>query len=147
MLTHYFLMQLVNELGIQQNIGIANEGIELLKHYDFPGNVRELKNILAQAINICDGKKITKEIINSILLNSMGEKTNNHPVSLREPLRESVSNAEKIAILDALKKSCGNLKQASQSLGIHRTVLHRKIKKYRIESQVLMHKMNALALR
>jgi len=147
LLTYHFLKQLVNESGIQQNIGITNEAIELLKHYDYPGNVRELKNILAQAINICDGKKITKEIINSILLDLMGEKGNSHSSSGRETLREFVSNAEKIAILDALKKSGGNLKQASHLLGIHRTVLYRKIKKYRIESQVLMHKMNAVTSR
>lgn len=147
LLTRYFLMQLVSELGIQQNIGITNEGIELLKHYDYPGNVRELKNVLAQSINICDEKKITREIINSILFDSIGGKEDSHPLSLREPLRESVSNAEKIAILDGLKKTCGNLKQASHLLGIHRTVLYRKIKKYRIESQVLMHKMSAVVSR
>jgi len=146
-LTHHLLIQLANELKIQQNIGITTEGIELLKHYDYPGNVRELKNILAQAINICDGEKITREIINSILLDSIGEKNGSYPISLIEPLRESVSNAEKIAILDALKKSCGNLKQASHLLGIHRTVLYRKLKKYRIESQVLMHKMNPVVSR
>jgi len=144
LLARHFLMQLVNELGIQQSIGITNEDIELLKQYDYPGNVRELKNILAQAINICDGKKITGEVINSILLDTIGGKNDSHPVSLREPLRESVSNAEKIAILDALKKSCGNLNQASRLLGIHRTVLYRKIKKYRIESQVFMLKMKAV---
>ncbi len=144
LLARQFLMQLVNEMGIQQNIGMTNEALKLLKHYDYPGNVRELKNILAQAINICDGKKITGEIIDSILHDSIGGKDDSPPINLKEPLKESVSNAEKIAILDALKKSYGNLKQASQLLGIHRTVLYRKIKKYRIESQVLMQKMNAV---
>ncbi len=144
LLAHHFLMRLVNEMGIQQNVGMTNEAIELLKHYDYPGNVRELKNLLAQGINICDGKKITGEIMNSILHDSIGAKNNSHPINLKEPLKESVSNAEKIAILDALKKSYGNLKQASQLLGIHRTVLYRKIKKYRIESQVLVQKMNAV---
>ncbi len=99
--------------------GFTKEAIEKLLSYNYPGNVRELKNIVERAYLLCDDEYIDDVQIE--LLGSKGRKT----------LRE----LEKEKIKEVLKEVNYNKRLASEKLGIPLRTLYRKIEKYNIEAQ------------
>lgn len=103
---------------IEISLGAMNR---LLEH-SWPGNVRELKNVIQRAVIINRGGSITSANIKLTELKRPGD-------SLSGPL---VCH-EKEAILGALRQSCGNQVKASRILGVARTTLANKIKKYDID--------------
>ncbi|MDW7999227.1 MAG: sigma-54 dependent transcriptional regulator [Thermodesulfovibrio sp.] len=106
---------------------ITEEALDALMNYSFPGNVRELENIIERAIAFTNSVEITIKDLPSYLLK------NQHPKKiLFGPLREAVDNFEKELIWSALQKSRGNISKAAALLGIHRQQLQRKLKQFKI---------------
>lgn len=103
---------------------LSPEAFEKMKCYDWPGNIRELENILEKAIILCEGKFIKPE---DILIE--GEK-NNKKESMS--LREMKEEYEKSIIIEALNKFNGEKIKTAKYLGLGRTSLFEKIKKYNI---------------
>ncbi|MCX6306118.1 MAG: sigma-54 dependent transcriptional regulator [Bacteroidetes bacterium] len=106
------------------SLRVSTEVFDLLMKYDFPGNVRELKNLAERAIILCKG-------------NTLG--ANDFPVApkIKTPPADEVDsvnlkNNEVRLIQKALKKANYNQQAAANALGIHRDALSRKIKKYAI---------------
>lgn len=108
----------------------SKEAIQKLSQWDWPGNIRELENIIERCVVITTENTIdTKHLPEYI----------NHPIS--DPLHWQESNkldttvdfAEKNAIIKTLHDFGGNRTKASIALGISRRSLHRKILKYNIE--------------
>lgn len=135
-LTDYLLEKITDRLHIPL-VAISNEARQLLREYDFPGNVRELENILERAINIINENTDTIQPEHLSLLGfntapSANSVNHNLMSSLPMTLEESVSLAEKNAILEALKHSGGNRKKAAQLLNIHRSLLYKKLRKHNI---------------
>ena len=96
--------------------GISREAFIKLQSYSWPGNVRELINVVQRAIVLSGGKRIEAEHI-----------------VLHENLNAEVGNlmeTEKQMIIDALKKTGGNKKEAAKLLGITRKQLYTRLKKY-----------------
>lgn len=90
--------------------GISSEAVKLLLSYDFPGNVRELENLIEHAVITCKGSLIKAEDI---------------------PLeRESKPLEEMERIRKVLKEVGGNKSLAAKILGMHRTTLWRKLKEF-----------------
>ncbi|HPG39190.1 MAG TPA: sigma-54 dependent transcriptional regulator [bacterium] len=110
--------------------GISNEGMDRLVKYHFPGNVRELENIIEQAVVLCRD--------NIIGLNDL-------PTFITQPdysniintgsFQERVSAFEKTLILEALQKSNGVQTRAAESLGMTERHLRYKLKKYNIKNE------------
>ena len=98
----------------------------LVKHL-FPGNVRELENIIERAFVLCRNTVIETEHLPSEL-----RQTPTSPSSV-PPARQSINEIERKTIIEALEKNGWNRLAASASLGIHKTTLFRKIKKFNIE--------------
>ena len=100
-----------------------------LMQYSFPGNVRELKNLVERAIILMETDELDMSCFNNleILLNE----SNYDDISVGSSL--SLPDIEKDCIIKALKKEKYNKTRASQLLNISRQALDRKIKKYRIE--------------
>ena len=95
------------------------EVIKRLKRYHWPGNVREFQHAIERAIILCSGDLITSEDF--------------HFPDERENLNKnltSLSEIERKAITEALKKNSGNISKAAKDLGLGRTTLYRKIEKY-----------------
>lgn len=135
-LTDYLLEKITDRLHIPL-VGISEEARQLLREYDFPGNVRELENILERAINVINEHTETIQPEHLPLLGiNMGNGINsaeNKPLdSLPMTLEETVRLAEKNAILEALKRSGGNRNKAAQLLNIHRSLLYKKLNKHNI---------------
>lgn len=113
-----------------KNKRISGEALNILTKYNWPGNIRELENILERAVNIADGNTILSRYLaikEKICMND----DNNSEI---KPLSDIVKEAEKLAIEQALHKCKGNKKLAMKILGISKTTLYEKIKKYNIKS-------------
>lgn len=104
--------------------GITDDALNILMNYLYPGNVRELENIIERAISFANSPHILPSDLPSYLLQSTSQKVSSTP-----KLKEALENLEKELIWDALKKSGGNISKAAATLGIFRQQLQRKIKK------------------
>ncbi len=107
---------------------ITPEALSLLMKYDFPGNVRELENIIQRAIALADDKQIGVEHLPDELSHMESENGDmkNQPLL---PLEE----VERLHILKVLKETGYNKKLASKILNIPRTTLWRRMKKFQIK--------------
>lgn len=108
---------------------ISEEAMEILMDYDYPGNVRELENIIERAVTLAKGPRIETAHLPPDL-----QSLRIH----RRPSSELMSLAEKEKeyILWVLKKVAGSRTRAAEILGIDRASLWRKIKKYQAEESV-----------
>jgi len=102
---------------------ISDEALRMLMQYDWPGNVRELENTIERAMVITKGKVITPEDIEIPSLQK------NSPAEESEKTLEAVERAH---ILRVLNETDWNIQRSAQILGIDRTTLYNKIKKYNL---------------
>jgi transcriptional regulator with PAS, ATPase and Fis domain len=102
----------------------------LLEH-DWPGNVRELRNVCERAMVFADNGMIHVEDLPDYLLKKIGFNLllEEDESGMEKPLLE---RAEEMAIRAALKKADGNKSKACKLLGISRSVLYDKLKKYEV---------------
>ncbi len=109
-------------------VGMADEALDMMARYNWPGNVRELENAAERAIILAKGRYITAKDLPEVLQDNKGiERDDCAKVG---PLKEELDTAEK-AILDrALKQNEWNRHKTAAMLGINRTTLYHKMKKY-----------------
>jgi two-component system response regulator AtoC len=108
--------------------------LEFLMSYPFPGNIRELENILERAAIYCEGGKITIADIDlpkTRLVGKSANVANRQSATGETPV--SLSDAAKVAIVRALVNNKGNRTRAAEELGISRRTLLYKLKRYGIE--------------
>ncbi|MHC2995757.1 MAG: sigma-54-dependent Fis family transcriptional regulator [Candidatus Atribacteria bacterium] len=127
-LTKYICNKIGSKLGVNK-IEINNEASKSLCDYNWPGNIRELENILESAILFSKENIIT---IDDMPENIKYSKTPNLSIKQAEKKDNSLVNTEKEVILKVLKDAKGNISKASKILGIDRSTLYRKIKKYEL---------------
>ncbi len=125
-LVDYFLSKITD--GNKKEF--TKEAFELLKTYDWPGNIRELKNIVERLNLLTEDKIITKDFINKIVFNNLETNMSINDKNLKQ-LKEDF---EKKVIEQRLEQHNGNVTKTSESLGIERSNLHRKLKKYGINN-------------
>jgi two-component system response regulator PilR (NtrC family) len=115
-----FVVALLDKLA--RNAGskkpeVAPEALEELKRYDFPGNVRELENVLERAMALCSDGKITAEDLQLTPQDLPGQPAVSGTES-KAPLQDYLDRVEKEAILEALEKTRYNRTAAAKVLGI-----------------------------
>lgn len=108
--------------------GIEDSAMKMLMEYPWPGNVRELENVIERAIVLGDEPLITKKDI--ILTSESGNERKEE-----KTLRASIASIEKNTIEDALQKAGWNISKAAKSLGLKRTTLYYKMKRYGISQK------------
>ena len=152
-LVNYFLKKFNREL--KKNIaGITPGSMEKISFYGWPGNVRQLENVLKRAMILCQGEWIledqllfekgwerrdsgedlSKKNIEG-LLDSLFEELVNTPASQDLDI---ISTLERGLILRALQKTKGNQLKAALLLGINRSTLRGKMERYNIKKEVLV---------
>ncbi|MGB9149447.1 MAG: sigma-54 dependent transcriptional regulator [Burkholderiales bacterium] len=97
---------------------IDEAAMKALQQYDFPGNVRELENVLERALALCGGNKIGKD---DLYLSEVGDADNELTGSLQPgelPLEDYLDRVERDAIMQALEKTRYNKTAAAKLLGI-----------------------------
>ena len=152
-LVSYFLKKFNREMkkGIA---GISPSAMEKMAIYSWPGNVRQLENVLKRAMVLCQGEWILEDQLVlekgekgrveedlggkpvETLLDLLFEEFAKTPPGTRE--FDMISLLEKGLILRALQKTRGNQVQAAQLLGINRNTLRGKMERYHIKKEVLV---------
>lgn len=118
-----------NRLQGKNISGISSEALTRLMGYDFPGNVRELENILEQAFVLCGSDVIElHHLPPEMRLTSSSSRDNIGPMNL--------GTMEKNLIAEALRRYDGNRRLVARELGINTSTLYRKIRDLKIESPV-----------
>lgn len=107
---------------------ISEDTLNILMRYDWPGNVRELENIVERAVILDTDGAIGADDLPDILVRSTAETLSKNADSLRDALKEP----EKVFILQIMKEVGWNKKKAAKKLGVNRTTLYNKLKKYNI---------------
>jgi transcriptional regulator with PAS, ATPase and Fis domain len=108
--------------------GMSPQALQLLRKYDFPGNIRELENAIEHAFVLCSSDTIEVCHLPPKIIQSVAEKeSKDHGSGLSERSEEAI-------IREALIRNLGNRDRTAQELGLHRTTLWRKIKKYNLEA-------------
>lgn len=121
-LIHYILEQ--HTINTGQKPALEPAALFLLQNYHFPGNIRELENILERALTLSDNELISEKDIQ--LPQAVG---NSAPPLFHLPLDEHLYQVEKQAIEHALQKTNGNKTQAAKLLGISFRTLRYRLKK------------------
>lgn len=115
-----------NRLQGKNISGISIDAMSRLMGYDFPGNIRELENIIEQAFVLCGGEIIELHHLPPELRPAaMSSGSSTGPMNL--------SAMEKNLIAETLQRYTGNRKFAARELGINTSTLYRKIKDLKIE--------------
>ncbi|HOL28082.1 MAG TPA: sigma 54-interacting transcriptional regulator [Phycisphaerae bacterium] len=116
-----------NRLQGKDIAGVSNQVLARLMEHDYPGNVRELENIIEQAFVLCRGGLIELHHLPPELRPAPADATREYhsPATLE--------SMERILISEALRRHHGNRRRAARELGIHSTTLFRKLKSLNIE--------------
>jgi len=109
--------------------GVSHEVMSFFMRYDFPGNVRELENIIEHAFVMCKGDVIELRHLPSELIERSKE-----ALLEEEKVDRPLQRAEAESIRKVLERNRGNRLRTARELGIDRTTLWRKIKRYGIVS-------------
>lgn len=126
-LVQYILKRIKEERGIS-DIFITPEVLDIFERYNWPGNIRELMNIMEYAVNIMEGNSIKLNNLPSFLLNMDRTEEKFDRNYFKRVLHES----EKDAILKLIESTQGNVSKAAKIMGVHRTGLYKKLKRYNI---------------
>jgi len=126
-LVRHFLNQAAVEAFLPE-ITLDRDAEEVFQSYQWPGNIRELSNVLERVLSSLEGNTIRVSDLPFYLYRSRKIASKLPSVSIRE----AQSRAEKEAILHTLRLTRYNKSKAAAMLGIHRTHLYKKIKKYGI---------------
>jgi DNA-binding NtrC family response regulator len=124
LLARHFLERLSHELG--KDVGDFSDGaMKVLMDHNWPGNVRELENAVERAIVTSRGRKLTEDDFGFLERNGAVK-----PWSI--PAGMTLQQMEKQLIAATLERTGGNIKEAAAQLGIDRSTIYEKIKKYEI---------------
>jgi transcriptional regulator with GAF, ATPase, and Fis domain len=129
LLAKSFLLRFAAEQGKVVQ-GFDSEVMRRMFSYSWPGNVRELENCIEHAAVLCKGNHIT---VGDMPPHVVDQKhTRYEHGTPAAPLSNTIARTEKEKLIDVLTQCGWNKKQASQRLGISRSSLYNKLKKYRI---------------
>ncbi len=119
-LARYFIGKSSQQAGKQVD-GLSQEAVQMLNDYSWPGNIRELENVMERAVYLTSGPVISASDLPSVMSDN----------SMRRKNSIKVHN-EKEHIIAVLDKNGWNIKNSVQELNIPRSTLYYKIKKYNI---------------
>ncbi|MCB2229578.1 sigma-54 dependent transcriptional regulator [bacterium] len=119
-LGEYFLARFAEETGARIR-RLATETVDFLRRYSFPGNVRELKNLMERVNIFCEHDPVRVEDIGPLLSAASGS-------AERLTLREATQRFELDYIRRTIARCDGNMQQAARELGLERSHLYKKLK-------------------
>jgi transcriptional regulator of acetoin/glycerol metabolism len=115
---------LAEEAGAEA-VAIDEPARQALLSFDWPGNVRQLRNVLRTLAALCDGGRIGLEDLPAMIRQC--------PVASVETVAERpLEDAERLALLDALERQRWHMTHTAEQLGISRNTLYRKLRKHAI---------------
>jgi transcriptional regulator with GAF, ATPase, and Fis domain len=138
-LIKHFLKKFSTEVG-KDIRGIAPDAYAVLEEYDFPGNVRELENIIERAVVLAEGDIIRKEGLElqphrgEVLINTsyVPQSLDELKESKRQIREKAVEPIEKAFVINALKRNNWNVTRAAEETGMLRPNFQALLKKLKI---------------
>jgi two-component system response regulator HydG len=124
LLADHFVERLSHELG-KEMTGLSEGAMKTLMDHDWPGNVRELENAIERAMVTAKGRLLSEDDF-GFLGKAAGVRAWTPPPNV------SLQDLERMAITAAIDRTHGNIKEAAANLGIDRSTLYDKIKRYEI---------------
>ena len=141
---HHFIEKYRNETGCF--LEVSDDALNFLIEYEWPGNVRELSNLIERLVIVSSGKQVTLENLPEYLLKrthlrhekSLPVMTNSTQLKTNQnfDLKGHLAQLELELITEALAESGGVVARAAKRLGLRRTTLVEKMKKYHIEREL-----------
>ncbi|MEZ4484652.1 MAG: sigma-54 dependent transcriptional regulator [Syntrophotaleaceae bacterium] len=133
LLALYFLRKFAQEMGRPIH-GISPAALDSLQHHDWPGNVRQLQNVIERAVLFCNGDTLLAKHLPETLAGEAPsvERPCLPELELGRPLPELLEQVEGELIRKALVQARGVQAQAAELLGISRSNLQYKLKKYHL---------------
>ncbi len=111
---------LAKHFGLRTGLGLSDEALDALRRYEWPGNIRELRNVLERAIILCDGQEIGAEHL--MLRPVRASASTSEGIPFGEDL--DLERNERNLISEALRRAQGNKTHAAKLLGISRRALY-----------------------
>jgi DNA-binding NtrC family response regulator len=131
-LCRHFLTLHAGKLGRQPQT-LTPDALQVALQHDWPGNIRELENVIERAVTLSSSPEISAEEFRRIL--SLGHPAPRPVFASAAVNGRTLQGAEKETIMRALRESGGNRTRAATALGMGRNTLWRKMKRYDIESR------------
>jgi DNA-binding NtrC family response regulator len=115
--------------------GIADEALEALLAFDWPGNIRELRNVIERAVALCPGQEVRladlpEAVLGTLFSAGRAVRVDSAAPAARLNLRHAKGEAEAAWIMKALHKHDNNRLRAAAELGISRMTLYKKMHLY-----------------
>jgi len=128
---HY--LQLFNEQTGRKITGIDDMAMQAMQQYHWPGNVRELVNVIERAVVLCRENQITPGDMPEKLFANHEHRANIEAHLGGASLKSALTEPERHLIVQALEASGWNRQKTAKTLGINRTTLYKKMKRYEID--------------
>ncbi|HTJ46563.1 MAG TPA: sigma-54 dependent transcriptional regulator [Kofleriaceae bacterium] len=141
-LVNHFVAKFARNLGVRP-AGISADALAKLREYTWPGNVREIENIVERAMILSKGGELAASHLDfgrrahsSV---PSAESSGNHPIVAvapsedGRPLAERLLESERKEIIAAIERSKGNIASAARQLGINRSTLYYRLRKHGLE--------------
>ncbi len=139
LLAEYFLDKNIKAVG-KNILGFSDEVKEIFESYSWPGNIREMENIVERAVALAKTKFITieelPEIFRPVKTNGL---TVNKEYTLAEVKQKITSNIERRYLLSLLEKYKGNVTKVSEEAGMTRRNIHRLLKIHGLDPEKFRH--------
>ncbi|MCI0570565.1 MAG: sigma-54 dependent transcriptional regulator [Myxococcaceae bacterium] len=110
--------------------GVHPEAMELLRNYDWPGNIRELRNAVERAVILCDGELILRDHLPPDMAVRGPDRQ-----TFRVPFGLTLDVVEREYILGSLQRQGGNKARTAESLGVSEKTLYNKLNRYAAEAR------------
>ncbi|MBT2638406.1 MULTISPECIES: sigma 54-interacting transcriptional regulator [unclassified Bacillus (in: firmicutes)] len=124
LLIAYFIAKVTNRLG-KRIAGIDSNVMEILKSYSWPGNIRELENVIEAAVHLTKGEQITLESLPDYLQSQTAIYRFKN-----KKLKDIVEETEQWVLKQSLERNKDDKARVGRELGISRSTLYEKLNKY-----------------
>ncbi len=135
LLVKHFLSQYGQENGKDME-GLTDEVWDILMGYHWPGNIRELENLIERAVVFTKTKIVDSSSLPSFLLAPRSAPSPEPPAGVKSmALKEQLQSFQRQVIVDTLRKTRGVQKQAAKMLGLKPTTLNEMIKRLKVDTE------------
>ena len=128
----------VSRFAEGRSVGVAPDALAAMSAYEWPGNVRELQNAIQRALVVCEADMIRRSDLPSYVTEVSlvsGSTPELSVVVAGAQVFGTLEDMERRTLEDALRRSNGNIADVVRELGIGRTTVYRKLKKYGLRSE------------